>query len=67
MSKIQPGDRYIKVDAPTIIWVVSNIQNVGDPVPHVRLVQEKRVNRQITLSVPTLRDTSIYKKIEAKS
>jgi hypothetical protein len=67
MSEIKLGDRYIKVDAPTIIWVVSDIQNVADPVPHVRLVQEGRVNRQITLSVPTLRDTSIYKKIEANS
>jgi hypothetical protein len=67
MSKIEPGDRYIKVDAPSIIWVVSNIQNVTDPVPHARLVQEGRVNRQITLSVPTLKDTSIYKMIEAKS
>jgi hypothetical protein len=66
-SNIEPGDRYIKVDAPNIVWVVSDIQNVADAIPHVRLVQEERVNRQITLSVPTLRDTSIYKKIEAKS
>jgi hypothetical protein len=66
MSKIEPGDRYIKVDAPSIIWIVSDIQNVADAIPHVRLVQEGRLNRQITLSVPTLRDTSIYRKIEAQ-
>jgi len=61
-----PGDRYIKVDAPSIIWIVTQTVNITDPVPHVRLVQEGRTNRQITLSVPTMKDTSIYKKIEAK-
>jgi len=64
-STIEPGDRYIKVDAPSIVWVVSHIQNKVDAIPHVGLVQEGRMNRQITLSVPTLGDTSIYRKIEA--
>ena len=67
MSKIEPGDRYIKVDSPNIIWVVSHIQNVADPVPHISLVQEGRVSRQITLSDPTMKDKSIYKKIDSKS
>ncbi len=65
-STIAPGDRYIKVDAPNIIWVVSQPLNVADPVPHVRLVQEGTTNRKITLSVSALQDTSIYKKIEVK-
>ncbi len=65
-STIAPGDRYIKVDAPNIIWVVSQPLNVADPVPHVRLVQEGTTNRKITLSVSALQDTSIYTKIEDK-
>ena len=65
-SNIEPGDRYIKVDAPNIIWVVGKLLNVADPVPHVRLVQEGTTNRKITLSISALQDTSLYKKIEAK-
>jgi hypothetical protein len=65
-STIEPGDKYIKVDATNIIWVVGKPLNVADPVPHVRLVQEGTTNRKITLSVSALQDTSIYKKIEAK-
>ena len=66
-SNIEPGYRYVKVDAPNIIWVVSHTLNVADPVPHVRLVQEGMQNRKITLSIPALQDTSIYKKMEPKS
>ncbi len=66
-STIAPGDRYIKLDAPNIIWVVSHALNVADPVPHVRLVQEGPSGRQITLSVAALQDTSLHKKIEVKS
>ena len=65
-SVITPGDRYIKVDAPNIIWAVSQRLNVANPVPHVRLVQEGTTNRKITLSVSALQDASIYKKIQAK-
>lgn len=61
-TKIEPGDRYIKVDAPNIVWVVVLLLDVADPVPHARLVQEE-TNRQITLSIPALQDTSIYKKM----
>jgi len=60
-------DRYVKVDAPSIVWVVDTVLSLSDPVPHVRLVQEGTENRKITLSVSALQDNSIYKKIEAKS
>ena len=65
-SAAKLNDRYIKLDAPRIVWAVSHILNVADPVPHVRLVQEGMPTRKITLSVSALQDTSIYKKIEAK-
>ena len=60
-------DRYVKVDAPSIVWIVDTVLSLSDPVPHVRLVQEGPENRKITLSVSALQDKSIYKKIEAKS
>ena len=65
-SMIKLGDRYVKVDAPNIIWVVSKPLNAADSVPHVLLVQEGTTNRKITLSISALQDTSIYKKIETK-
>ena len=63
---VQTGDRYAKVDAPNIIWIVSKSLNIDDSVPHVILVQEGATNRKITLSISALEDASIYKKIEAK-
>jgi|ETNmetMinimDraft_33_1059910.scaffolds.fasta_scaffold22139_2 hypothetical protein len=66
-SAIKLDDRYIKVGVPSIVWVVRRLLNVVDPVPHVLLVQEGVPNRQITLSIPALQDTSIYKKIEVNS
>ena len=63
-SKVR--DRYIKLDAPHIVWTVSHILNLGDQVRHVNLIQEGATNRKITLSDLALRDSSIYKKIGAK-
>ena len=65
-STIALGEKYIKVDAPNIIWLVGRPVNIDHPVPHVWLVQEGKANRKITLSVSALQDTSIYKKVEAK-
>jgi hypothetical protein len=58
------NDRYVKVGVPQIIWVVTRILDLTDSVPHVALIQEGKSNRQITLSIPALLDTTIYKKIE---
>jgi hypothetical protein len=66
-TAVEAGDRYIKIDAPNIVWVVGQSLNDVDPVPHVSLVQEGTTNRKITLSVSALQDKSIYKKIAAKS
>ncbi len=66
-ATVKTGDRYIKTDAPGIVWLVGKGLGVADRVPHVRLVQEGMPTRKITLSVSALQDTSIYKKIAAKS
>ena len=63
-SAVNTGDRYIKVDAPNIFWVVSQPFDVEGTVPNVRLVQEGTANRKITLSTLALQDTKIYKKID---
>jgi hypothetical protein len=61
---VKTDDRYIKVGVPQIIWVVTRVLELTDSVPHVSLIQEGKANRQITLSIPALLDTTIYKKIE---
>lgn len=58
------GDRYIKSDAPTIVWAVSRILDHIAPVPHAILVEEGHSRRQITLSVPALETASMYAKLE---
>ena len=69
MAAINPtiklGDKYIKVGAPNIIWVVSSLLSVADSIPHVVLHQKGIPKRQITLSVTGLQDTSIYKRVGA--
>ena len=63
---VKLDDLYVKVGVPHIKWVVSRILNLSDSVPHVALVQEGKPSRQITLSVPALMDSTIYKKIAPK-
>ena len=63
---IDPGNRYAKEDAPNTMLVAGQPLNVADAVSHVRHVQEVTTNREITLSISALMNTSIYKKIEAK-
>ena len=60
------GDRYSKSDAPQIVWTVDRILEKIAPVPHAVLVVEGRSSRQITLSIPALEMTSMYKKLEAR-
>ena len=62
---VELGDRYIKVDTPDIIWVVSHALSLENSIPHVRLVQDGAMNRKITLSVSALRDASLYSKIKS--
>ena len=66
-TSVTSSDKFINVDAPNIIWVVSQSIDVTDPIPHVRLTQEGTTNRMITLSISALRDTSLYKKVGTAS
>ncbi len=63
-STVNLHDRYIKVGVPKVVWVVGRLLETTDPIPHVVLYQEGPSNRQITLSVTGLQDTSIYKRVE---
>jgi hypothetical protein len=43
--EIKTGDRYIKVDAPNIIWVVDQLLNEFDTVPHVYLRWSQKIGQ----------------------
>ena len=62
--EVKLNDRYVKVGVPQIVWIVNRILDLTDSVPHVGLLQEGKSNRQITLSIPALLDTTIYKRID---
>ena len=67
ITTVASGDKYISVDAPNVIWVVSQPLNVIHSIPHARLIQEGTKNRMITISVSALQDTSLYKKVHTAS
>jgi hypothetical protein len=60
---INVGDRFAKVDGTTMVWVVTRLLDVLDPIPHVQLLREGPVNRHITVSVTALSDKSLYRKL----
>ncbi len=68
MSKgtIQPGDRFIKVDDPRIVWIVERSVDVPHTVPHVQLIQEGDPSRRITLSESVLLDSSYHRRAEER-
>ncbi|MEE2698113.1 MAG: hypothetical protein VX923_00280 [Pseudomonadota bacterium] len=64
INDVNINDRYVKIGTPQIIWVVSQVLDLTDKIPHVSLVQAGKVSRRITLSVPALLDETIYKKVD---
>lgn len=61
---VEVGDRFAKVDAMNMVWVVTQVLNVSDPTSHVQLLREGPIRRQITLSVTALSDKSLYRKLD---
>jgi len=63
---VNPGDRFIKVGRPSVIWLVDRIIESGHPIVHVVLVHEGRPDRQITLSMSALEMKSMFTKLEPR-
>ena len=62
---VKVGDRYSKLDAPSIVWMVSRIIEKNFPIPHAILIDEHRKSRQITLSIQALETKEMYTKLVA--
>ena len=61
---IQIGDRFVKSDDPSIVWVVDGEGSGVTPIPHFQVVQEDRQTRRRTLSEATLLNTDFYRRVE---
>lgn len=61
---IKLGDCFVKVDAPTIIWEVTRVLTMTDPIPHVQLHQKGKSSRQITLSIGALADKKLFRRVD---
>lgn len=63
-SQIKAGDRFVKSDDATIVWVVTGEGSGVTPIPHYQVVQEDRQTRRRTLSEQTLLDRDYYRRID---
>jgi len=60
---VNPNDRFVKLDAPSMAWVVDRVMNLASAIPHAQLRQIGKGNRQVTISVATLADKLLYRKL----
>jgi len=63
-TSIRIGDRFVKSDDPSIVWVVDGEGSDVTPIPHFQVVQENRQTRRRTLSEATLLNTDFYRRVE---
>ena len=66
-NKIDIGDRFVKKDEPTIVWVVTGVGSPIAAIPHFQVVREGYTSRLRTLSEQVLLDTDFYSRVEWKS
>ena len=59
-TAIRAGDRFVKVGIPATVWVVERQLAFDGMQPHVRLIEEHRPGRQITLAESALLDDSLH-------
>ena len=63
-SHVNIGDRFVKADDPSIVWIVADEGSDVTPIPHFQAVQEDRQTRRRTLSEATLLNTDFYRRVE---
>ena len=61
---INIGDRFVKVDEPTKVWVITELGAPISPIPHYQVVREDYVSRLRTLSEQVLLDNNFYRRID---
>ena len=61
---ISIGDRFVKADEPTKVWVVTELGASISSIPHYQVVREDYVSRLRTLSEQVLLDNNFYRRID---
>jgi hypothetical protein len=62
--QIKDGDRFVKSDDSTIVWVVTGEGSAVTPILHYQVSQENRPARCRTLSEQTLLDRNFYRRLD---
>lgn len=64
-SAVEVGDRFVSVDAPTIVWVASQVmERAGEPSRRVVVVHERQRHREKTLSEAVLLDPKYHRRLD---
>ena len=63
-NKIDIGDRFVKTDEPTTVWIVARAGSPAASIPHYQVVREGYTNRMRTLSEQVLLDGDFYRRLE---
>ena len=61
---INIGDRFVKADEPTKVWIVTELGAPISSIPHYQVVREDYVSRLRTLSEQVLLDDNFYRRID---
>jgi hypothetical protein len=62
-TKIDIGDKFVKADDPTTVWIVAGSGSPVASMPHFQVVREDYASRVRTLSQQVLLDTDFYQRV----
>jgi len=63
-NTIDIGDRFVKTDDPTTVWIVAGNGSPVASIPHFQVVREGYTSRVRTLSEQVLLDSDYYRRVE---
>ena len=63
-TPIKVGDKFIKPEAPNIVWVVEQLVDLPGLPPHARLRVQGYLNRRMMMSQEALADHRLFHRIE---
>ncbi|MDD9876126.1 MAG: hypothetical protein OXR84_01655 [Magnetovibrio sp.] len=63
-NSIDVGDKFVKTDDPSTIWIVAGNGSPVASIPHYQVVRQDYASRVRTLSQQVLLDTDYYRRVE---
>lgn len=62
-AQVNPGDKFVKVDDPGLVWTVSRIVRLPNLPQHAELVGRTVKTRKVLVSTAALRDRRLYRPV----